>query len=261
MLTKEMLISQLAELGLKPSDTVLIHTSLKAVGEVESGVEGFIDGFREYLKDGLFLVPTHTWDNVNAEHPVYDVRATVPCIGAVPRAAAFRKDGIRSLHPTHSIWACGREAEAFIQGEENAGSPAPPGFCWDRLADRQTKILLIGVGHDRNTFIHAIDERAGLPDRLADAPYEVTVIGHDGSRLTRFMRPHRCSRTNDVSQFYVNFEKPLAELGAQTVGKLGNAAVRVVDAKACRDIILRIYSRAQADIFTEFRDLPEALYK
>ena len=260
MVTKEELIRQLRDMGITPTDTVLIHTSLRAVGQVEGGAEGFLDAFCTYLKDGLFLVPTHTWNNVNAEQPVYDVSTTVPCIGTVPRIAAFRKDGIRSLHPTHSIWAYGKTAEEYVRGEENAASPGPVGFCWDRLADVGAKILLIGVGHDRNTFIHSIDEHAGLPDRIGQEPYEATIIDHNGNSLKRPMRPHRCSKTSDVSQFYVNFEEPLIRLGAQKTGNLGNAMVRIVDAKKCRDIILRIYSRATEDIFTEFRKIPEELY-
>lgn len=248
-------------MGIQPNDTVLIHISLKSVGEVEGGADGLIDAFCEYLTDGLFLVPTHTWNNVNADNPHYDVRTSVPCIGTVPRLAAFRKDGIRSLHPTHSIWAYGKDAERFIRGEENASSPAPVGFCWDRLADMGAKILLIGVTHNRNTFIHSIDERMNLPDRISANPYEVTIVDHNGNSIIRSMRPHSCSKTNDVSLFYVNFEKPLVALGAQSFGQLGNAHVRIVDAPKCREIVSRIYSRAESDIFTEYREIPENLYK
>lgn len=75
------------------------------------------------------------------------------------------------------------------------------------------------------------------------------------------MHSHRCSRTNDVSQFYVNFEKPMVEMGVQTFGELGNATVRIVDAYGCRELVSRIYRRAETDIFTEFCELPETLYK
>ena len=247
-------------MGIRSCDTVLIHTSLKAVGEVEGGADGFIDAFCEYLKDGLFLVPTHTWNDVNADNPYYDVKMSVPCIGTVPRIAAFRPDGIRSLHPTHSMWAHGRDAEAFVKGEENAQSPAPVGGCWDRLADVGAKILLIGVEHNRNTFIHSVDERMALPDRLG-APYLVTIVDHHGHSITHPMRPHSCSRTNDVSRFYVNFEKPFTELGAQKLGKLGNATVRILDACKCREIVSRIYARAESDIFTEYQEFSASLYK
>lgn len=58
--TKEDLKRQLAEMGIKPNDTVIIHTSFKAVGEVDGGPHAFIDAFCEYLSEGLFLVPTQT---------------------------------------------------------------------------------------------------------------------------------------------------------------------------------------------------------
>jgi len=34
-----------------------------------------------------------------------------------------------------------------------------------------------------------------------------------------------------------------------------------VDAKKCRDIIMTIYTRSKEDIFTEFREIPEELYR
>lgn len=260
MFTKEDLKKQLEEMGICPTDTVLIHTSLKAVGEVEGGADAFIDAFCEYLSEGLFVVPTHTWASVTKDNPVYDVRTAEPCIGTVPKIAAKRTDGIRSLHPTHSVWAYGRDAESYVNGEEDAGSPGAPGFCWDKLADRGAKILLIGVNHDRDTFIHSVDEYAGVENRIGE-PFEVTITDHNGNEMKRFFRPHSCSRTNDVSQFYVNFERPLTELGAQKLASLGNAEVRVVDAAKCREIITRIYSREHESFFTQFIEIPEALYR
>ena len=261
MFTKQELQRQIREMGIQPTDTVLIHTSMRAIGEVEDGADGVIDAFCEVLSDGLFLVPTHTWGSVTRENPVYDVRTEKPCIGALPSVAAFRKDGIRSLHPTHSMWAHGKNAAEYVRGEENAHSPGPDGFTWDKLAKVGAKILLIGVGNNRNTFIHAIDEMAGLPDRLDPEPFEITICDQDGNTHKNLYYRHFCSRCVDVSQHFVNFEKPLVELGAQTFGKLGNAEVRIVDAAMCRDIILKIYSRADRDLCLEPMDLPESLYR
>ena len=257
MYTKEQLKAQLAQMGIKPSDNVLIHTSFKAVGQVEGGPEGFIDAFCEYLTEGLFLVPTHTWSNVTRKQPVYDVKTTVPCIGLIPRTAAFRPDGVRSLHPTHSVWVHGKGAEEFVAGEELAESPAPVGFCWNRLAEIGTKILLIGVTNTNNTFIHAVDEIADLPDRLALEPWEVTVIDGNGNRITHPFRNH--GRTG--SDNFCNFEEPLVGLGAQTFGTLGDAQVRVVDAVKCRDVILSIYAKTDEHLCLVRRPIPEELWK
>ena len=182
MFTKEYLKSQIKAMGIKSDDTVLIHTSYKAIGEVEGGIDGLIDTFKEYLREGLFIVPTHTWAVVTRENPIYDVKTTIPCIGAVATVAAFRKDGIRSLHPTHSVWATGKNAKEFIMGEENAQTPAPVGGVWSRLSDMGAKILLIGVGNNRNTFIHAVDEMAKLDDRRTPKPWDITVVDYDGRK-------------------------------------------------------------------------------
>lgn len=261
MFTKEDLKVQIRAMGISPSDTVLIHTSMRAIGDVENGADGVIDAFCEVLTEGLFLVPTHTWSCIGRQQPIYDVRSTIPCIGALPRAAAFRPDGIRSLHPTHSMWAHGENAAEFVKNEALAETPTPPGFAWARLAELHAKILLIGVGNDKNTFIHTIDELINLPDRISPEPFEVTILDQNGDAFRHPYAGHYCSKTNDISNFFVNFEKPLIALGAQTSGTLGHAEVRVIDASNCRDIILRIYSRADRDPCLEYTDIPEAFYR
>lgn len=261
MLTKERIKEQLMQMGVVPTDTVVIHTSMKAIGEVAGGADGLIDAFCEYLCAGLLLVPTHTWDTVTPQNPCYDVRACVPDVGIVPSVAAFRKDGVRSLHPTHSLWAHGADAEEFVCNEENAQTPTAVGFCWDKLADRNAKILLIGVGNEKNTFIHAVEERAQLPDRISKESYEITIIDEYGNTMTKKQYPLECSKTEDISMFFGNFELPMVEMGVQTFGQLGNARVRIVDAMGCRQLLLRIFSRATEDIFAQHICLPESLYK
>lgn len=260
MFKKEELMEQIRAMGIQPDDRVLIHISMRAVGGVENGADGVIDAFREYLTDGLFLVPTHTWATVNRENPVYDVNSTVPCIGALPRAAAFRKDGIRSLHPTHSMWATGKGAAEYVANEENCPTPGMPGFAWERLGRVGAKILLIGVGHERNTFIHAVEEIADIPNRLSQ-PFEVTIYDQAGNAHSHPYQNHYCSRHPHVSEQFPNFEKAFDHHGVQTFGRLGNAEVRVVDAAKCRDVVLKIYSRTKEDLCIERQELPEELYR
>lgn len=259
MFSKKELTAQIAAMGILPTDTVLIHTSMRAIGAVENGADGVIDAFRDYLTDGLFLVPTHTWANVHHKQPIYDVKTSVPNIGALPRVAAFRADGVRSLNPTHSMWACGKGAADFVKNEENAPTSGAPGFAWERLAHVGAKILLIGVGNDKNTFIHAVEELANVPDRLGK-PYEITIRDGAGNEYKHLYASYHCSKCKDVSHNFGNFEKAFIALGAQHLGRLGNAEVRVVDAAACRDIILRILSRTNEDLCLEKRDIEEELY-
>mgnify|MGYP005801306921 FL=1 len=67
MYTKSQLFSQLKELGAPQDSIVLMHTSLRAVGDVEGRGEGLLDALIEYFTadGGLFCVPTHTWKNLS----------------------------------------------------------------------------------------------------------------------------------------------------------------------------------------------------
>ncbi len=244
MLEKKDIHEFLASNGIKSSDTVLVHTSFRSLGEVEGGCDGFIDAMCEYLSDGLFLVPTHTWANVTAESPTFDVRSTEPCIGALPRTAAKREDGVRSLHPTHSLAAFGARAREFVRGEENARTPCPVGGAWSRLYDERAKILLIGVGLNRNTYIHAIDEMIDLPDRLAD-PVTLHVIGYEGEEYTFEFRKHG---ENTGSENFGVFESALADGGALTHARLGEATVGIFDAVRGTEIIKELWANAECDL-------------
>lgn len=261
MFTIEQLKQQIRDMGIEADDTVLIHTALRSVGPVENGADGVIDAFCQVLSEGLFLVPTHTWANVNREHPVYDVRTTQPCIGALPSVAAFRKDGVRSLHPTHSIWGHGADAEEFLKGEEKASTPGPVGFAWNRLAERNAKILLIGVGNERNTYIHAVDEIVDMPNRIHPVPYEVTIIDREGREHRNMFAGHYCTEHPHVSEQFVNFDRAFTELGVWKEGRLGNAKVMVVDSVKCRDTVMKIYSRAEEDLCIRIMDLDPKLWR
>jgi len=255
MLTRSDIHSFLRENGIKPSDTVLTHTSMKALGEVEGGCDGLIDAFTSYLSDGLFIVPTHTWANVGKGNPVFDVKATVPCIGALPTVAAFRKDGARSLHPTHSVAAFGKRAAQFVMGEEKAFSPASPGGVWARLYDEDAKILLLGVGLNRNTFIHAVDEMLDLPGRL-EAPIDLTVIGYEGERYSLSFQKHG----NTGSENFENYRAPFEHLRVMTNAVLGNAKVGIVSAKKAAEVVKILWERADYDLCAERREIPREYY-
>jgi len=256
MLTANDIHKFLQNIGITSQDTVLIHTSMRALGQVEGGCDGLIDGFISYLTDGLLVIPTHTWNNVTAENPVFDVRTTVPCIGALPTVAAFRKDGHRSLHPTHSVTAFGKHAEIFVRGEEKATSPCPAGGVWSRLYEEDAKILLLGVGLNRNTYIHAVDEMLQLPDRL-QPPISLTVIDQEGKHHQLMFQKHGITG----SENYTNYRIPFETLGALTYGQLGNAKVGIFHVRRGTEILKTLWSRADYNLVETAGVIPEEYYQ
>lgn len=135
--TKEYLKRQLGEAGLQGTDTILIHSSMKAIGEVEGGAETVLDAWMEYFEWGLLLLPTHTWAQMSEEHSVYDPAGEESCAGLLTNLFRRRPGVVRSLHPAHSVAVYGRDDAAYVAGQENCNTPCTPGGCYDRL--RQVK--------------------------------------------------------------------------------------------------------------------------
>ena len=112
ILTKEQLKEQLKQFDHIKGKIITVHTSLKAIGEIEGGGEALLSALIEYFTQdgGLLCVPTHTWNK-----DVYDRREAYTCVGVLTQLAAAHPDGVRTLHPTHSMTVFGdkKKVEEF----------------------------------------------------------------------------------------------------------------------------------------------------
>lgn len=216
MYTKEDLLKCLKEMELTGKEAIMVHSSMKSIGEVDGGADTVVDAFMEFFKEGLFMTPTHTWVQMSAEYSVFDRETEPACVGIIPNVFRKREGVIRSLHPTHSIAAYGKGAEEFLKGEENATSPCPPGGCWDRLRDIDAKILLLGVTHTRNTYIHSVDEVMGIPDRLTDEPTLMHIVMPDGTQkdVQMFRHFNKTLQTGNFSDEFDKMKQAFYDLGA-----------------------------------------------
>ena len=244
MYTKQDLIQCLKDMGLKSTDAIMVHSSMKAIGEVEGGADTVVDAFMEYFEEGLFMTPTHTWAQMGKNCDTFNPMTEPACVGIIPNIFRQRDGVVRSLHPTHSIAAYGPEAIEYIKGEENATSPCPPGGCWDRLKNIGAKILLLGVTHAKNTYIHSVDEVMSIPDRLTDEPTLMYIVMPDGSRKEVRMYRH-FNRATGTGSFSGNFDKlkqAFYDLGAAKPVKFGDADCILCDAKKVYDVCVKLLS-------------------
>ncbi len=221
MHTKETLIHDLQNLGLDPKGTTLAHFSYKSLGDVGGGPQTVIDALIEYMKEGLLVFPTHTWDNVNENQPYFSVADTETCIGIIPELARKTAGGFRSGHPTHSVVAFGKEAQAFVAEDHLFGTPCPREGSWGKLLDRNATILLVGVTLNRDTFIHGVEEWLDIPNRMTDIKEILYSRLADGSLHPIPMQRH----IGHVGSNFPRAESFLRESGVLHEGKLGDATV------------------------------------
>lgn len=250
MLTRQELERQVETLGIDPRGTLLIHSSMKAIGPVEGGAEAVLDAFSWYMQDGLLVLPTHTWRQMSESYTVFDVVREPSCVGLLTNLFRQRPGVIRSWHPTHSVAALGREAAEYTAGEEQTRTPCPRSGCWGRLYDRRATILFLGCSLKCNTFLHGVEEWCGVSNRLARTPQDFTVITPAGERLTVPQYRHHTEPELDVSDHYDKMAPAFEKAGAVRYARLGEAACIVADAVAMADITAR-YLAANEQLFAD----------
>lgn len=261
--SKQQLKDQLESMGLKGDETILIHSSMKAIGAVDGGADTVLDAWMEYFKDGLLLLPTHTWKTVNADNPVYNPYTTPSCVGLLTNMFMKRDGVIRSLHPTHSMSGYGKNAAEYLAGEEYNNTPCTPGGCYDRLKEVGGKVLLVGVGHERNTYIHSVEEVLNVPNRLSDMPMElVTELQeesnnsgklppynrddgwkkHTDNKLYRkvYVRKHYNAKQPHISEDFVKLNQIFLDSGVVRKVKFGDADSLLCDAKGMFNIVRQV---------------------
>ena len=142
--SKNDIINSIINIGIKSTDTLLVHSSMKSIGKVENGADSVLDAFMEYMKEGLLIFPTYTWKQMNDEYNIFNPETEPSCVGILSNIFRKRPGVIRSLHPTHSVAAYGEDAADYTSGEEKWDTPCPRGGCWGKLYDRKAKILFLG---------------------------------------------------------------------------------------------------------------------
>lgn len=258
MYSKEDLKQQLEELGIRPQDTLLVHSSLKSIGPVEGGADTVLDALSEYLAPGLLVLPTHTWEQINEEYNIFDVENEPSCVGLLTNLFRKRPGVVRSWHPTHSLAAYGRDAQEFAQGEERFDTPCPRQGCYGKLYDRRAKVLFLGVPLTRNTLIHAVEEWAGIPNRISSIHQPLKIRTPDGRLLERPMRRHRAPIRN-ISGNYGKLTEPLLELGIAVKGSIGAAESILVEVVPMVDLTLE-FLRRNPDLFLDNAPVPREWY-
>ena len=267
MYDKQTILGQLSEMNAPQGGVVLVHTSMRAVGPVEGGAEGLLDALIEYFtaEDGLLCIPTHTWKaRPNPENIRLDLKANETCIGILPTIAAGDPRGCRTAHPTHSMAVFGRKERVveYTEGEDCRTTPASPLGCYGKLYTLGGKILLIGVGHNSDTYLHSVEEMLDVPNRLSVEPRELFVRYRTGEIVTRRVHSHRAEGIRDVSAHYPKYEPAFRLHGAITDGWIGNAPTQLCDARKMHDVLALVRERSGGtELLADDAPLDEALYR
>jgi aminoglycoside N3'-acetyltransferase len=192
------LAAAFSALGVAPGDTIMVHASVRAVGEVAGGPDQIHLAIKDAITErGTMMMyascPDYYDDIGRGVHPgsfEREILDKMPAFEAATARAA-RDNGtlvefFRSYPGTlvndhvarFAVW--GANARHLIS-EQPWHFPFGRGSALDRFVELDGKILLIGCDHDNVTFLHYAEHILDVPD-LRVVTMEVPWI-EDGERV------------------------------------------------------------------------------
>ena len=166
------LVDGLRASGVREGQVLMVHSSLRSLGHVLGGAAVVVRALVAALGErGTLVMPAFSpevsdparwpepalpaeWvEQARAQVPAYDADTTPTSLGAIPETFRRWPGARRSPHPQVSVCARGpRAAEIVVPHAlawgEGAGSP------FERLAEMDAGLLLLGVGFNRATLLH-----------------------------------------------------------------------------------------------------------
>lgn len=230
---------------------VHIHSSLKAVGEVEGRGEVLLSCLIDFFtrEGGMVSFPTHTWDE-----NLLDLNRRETCMGMLSKLALQRNDGIRTWNPTHSMVIFGERASEYAKWDEEVMSSTSPDGCYGKLYEEDGYILLLGVGQNANTYIHAVEESLQIPNRVTEELFDSLLIDRDGKCHVKPM--HLVfEKYGDISEHFDKLEPAFRYHNCITDGKIGDAEVQLCSVRKMYVVLELIHRKSDCrELFLD--DIP-----
>lgn len=267
--TRAGLARDLARLGIRPGDTVFLHSSLKSLGYVEGGASSVIGALQDAVgAEGTLLVPTYYLPagtvkaTCEMEGYVFDPRSHGTNMGRLPETFLREAATHRSVHPTHSVSAWGRHAQYLTEAHHRAPSIFGEGSPWQRFVGLDgAKVLGLGISMGPVTFYHVLEDAMGerFPEPIwEERTYQLPCLDKDGRRWDVPVRPFApavAARRIDYAareDLRAYFRDEFERAGLRVNGKVGEGDSWFIPARAFYDHLekmagqgITIYSTAE----------------
>jgi aminoglycoside 3-N-acetyltransferase len=256
MHSREQLANDLRKLGVEPGDMVMVHASVRAVGEIAGGP----DLIHLALKDALtaegslimYASCPRYYDEVghgNLTREQEEILRKLPAFDPLTARSARDNGTLVEFFRTYPdsrvnyhvarfvVW--GKQAEYLIS-EQPWNYAFGRQSALDRFLDLDGKILLLGSDHDAVTFLHYVEHVAEIPDKRIRR-FQVP-LQEDGHRVWRDMEEFDTSgdgvHANWPDRFFAKIvDAHLTATGNQG-GRVGNAMSYILHARGLRDFAL-----------------------
>ena len=202
MYSRQQLAADFTKLGVAPGDTVMLHASVRSVGDVAGGPDQIHLAVKDALTDAGTLImyascPRY-YDEVGrgilTPEQEREILEKLPAFDALTARSARDNGALVELLRTYSgsrvnnhvarfvVW--GKQADFLISGQP-WNYAFGRGSLLERFLALDGKILLLGCDHDTVTFLHYAEHIVDIPGKRV-ARFRVP-IEENGRRIWREM--------------------------------------------------------------------------
>ena len=276
MHSRDQLAADFRALGVAPGDTVMVHASVRSVGEVAGGPDQIHLALGDALTErGTMLMyascPQYVDEvgrgNLTPEQEA-EVLEKLPAFDALTARSARDNGalvemlrtwpGVRvNQHPARFV-ARGAQAE-FLLSHQPWDYAFGEGSALDRLVRLDGKILLLGADHDTVTFLHYAEHIVDVPDKRV-VRFRVPIL-EDGVRRWREMAEVDTSggaHANWPDRFFALITDTFLERSRNRGGRIGHSRSYLFSARELLDFALPVMCAVAADpgAASPLRELP-----
>lgn len=149
-------------LGIKPGDTVFIHSSMDYLNTKANALE-ILEMLIDLVgEEGNLVFPAWHFTDRAELHlkagDIFDVRNSVSVLGMLSEFARRYPGAERSLHPTNSIVAIGKDAKEIVGDHHLDIYPAGEKSPYYKVMEKDGKICGIGVDTHFMSFVHCPED-------------------------------------------------------------------------------------------------------
>lgn len=221
--------------------TLVVHSAIAGLSRNGFRAEAMIEALLGHLSGGTLVMPTMTWRTVTPDRPVWDELATPSHTGVLTEVFRTRYATARSIHPTHSVAACGPRTRHLLARHHLDDTPVSPNSPYGLMRDIPAYVLFLGVGLELCTAIHLPEEMIAPDIYLRPAAQAEIYECRDRLGVAHEVRTRRHWR---LDRDFPQFAPILARSGRMQSGHLHGSRYAVV---ALCDLLDTVAAALRAD--------------
>jgi aminoglycoside 3-N-acetyltransferase len=266
MYSREQLANDFRNLGVKLGDMVMLHASVRAVGEIAGGPDQIHLALKSVLtSEGTLMMyascPRYYDEvgrgNLSIEQE-QEIREKLPTFDPVTARSARDNGILVEFLRTYPDSQVNCHVARFVLWGKQVGyltSSQPWDYAFgldsplDRFLALDGRIILLGSDHDAVTFLHYVEHVADIPGKRI-ARYQVPVM-EDGQRVWRAMEEFDTSgdgvHPHWPDRFFAKIVDNFLVKTGNNGGLVGNAATYIFSARELLDFALPIMKAVAQD--------------